>query len=52
MKKWIIPIVVAIVLTIVTFVAFVYGEQAVAGWIMVGVDVIVVGGILIMWKKL
>lgn len=50
--KWIILVVIAALLAVFTTVAFVHGEQEVAGWIMVGVDSIVVGFILALWKKI
>ncbi|MBC8315546.1 MAG: hypothetical protein H8E51_08580 [Bacteroidetes bacterium] len=49
--KWIIVIFIAAVLTVFTVVAFVQGEQAIAGWIMVALDAAVIVFVLIKWAK-
>jgi len=49
--KWIVVIFIVAILTVVTIVAFVHGEQAFAGWLMVAIDVIVVGFVLFLWIK-
>ena len=49
--KWIIVIFTVALLTVFTAVAFVHGEQAFAGWLMVALDAAVIVFVLIKWAK-